>query len=72
MTVRACANCGVPEQRGQDAKGRPTVNLSPLTNLCIECTVADASGSHTFHSRREERQGEVIDTKQLQAGKDAD
>jgi len=31
MTARACTGCGTPEQRGFDAKGRPTVNLDPST-----------------------------------------
>jgi hypothetical protein len=39
MTARVCLGCQVPEQRGVDANGRETVNLNPLTDLCIECTV---------------------------------
>jgi len=72
MTARACTGCGTPEQRGFDAKGRPTVNLNPLTGLCVTCTVKAAVTRTSFHSRREDRRGDVVDTKQLQAGKDAD
>lgn len=72
MTERACSTCGTPERRGTDSQGRSTVNLNPLTGLCLQCTVKQAVGARSFHSRREDRQGEVIDTKQLQAGKDAE
>jgi hypothetical protein len=65
MTDRRCANCGTPEQRGIDGNGRPRVNLNPLTGLCVKCTVSAATGRRTFHSRRDDRKGEVIDTKAL-------
>ena len=42
MTPRVCGSCGVPEARGLDGGGRETVNLNPLTGLCLDCTVAVA------------------------------
>jgi hypothetical protein len=42
MTVRVCLGCRLPEARGVDAAGRPTVNLNPLTDLCVTCTVSAA------------------------------
>ena len=37
MTDRVCVDCGTPEIRSQDAKGKPTVNLNPLTGQCVPC-----------------------------------
>lgn len=48
MTVRTCPSCGLEEQRGVDAGGRPTVNLDPTTGLCVNCTVTAAMGPKSF------------------------
>lgn len=68
--MRTCPGCGVEEKRSLDGNGRPLLNLNPLTGLCTACTVKAAASTHTFHSRREDRQGEVIDTKALAARND--
>jgi hypothetical protein len=46
------------------------VNLDPSTSLCVSCTVKASAWAHTFHSRREDRLGEVVDTKALAARND--
>lgn len=37
--TRTCPNCGTPESRWI-AGGREHVNLSPLTDQCVECLAA--------------------------------
>lgn len=70
MTATTCPGCGAPETRTLDTNGRPMLNLSPITGLCVDCTVKAAAESHTFHSRREDRKGDVVDTKALAARND--
>ena len=68
--MRTCPDCGVPEQRTTDERGRPVVNLDPFTGKCVACLTKAAATSHTFHSRRQDRLGKTIDTKSLSAGRD--
>lgn len=35
--LRACKSCGLPEHRRKDDKGRDTVNLDPVSGLCVPC-----------------------------------
>lgn len=70
--VRRCPDCHVEERRERDDRGHERVNLDPTTGRCVDCLRNAAAQAHTFHSRRDDRHGEVIDTKQLQAGKDGD
>ncbi len=41
-TARKCPDCGEPEYRGTDARGRELVNLDPITDRCITCLVKRA------------------------------
>lgn len=70
VSERTCANCGTPEERKRDARGRNVVNLDPLSGLCLVCILARAAGTKAFHSRREDRKGEVVDTKARAARND--
>ena len=66
-----CKGCGAEEQRTTNTLGHATsTNINPLTGLCTDCTVKASAAAHTFHSRREDRQGEVVDTKALAARND--
>lgn len=67
MSPRACVDCGAPERRGVDEHGRPTVNLDPTTGRCLACIVKAAAAGRSFHSRREDRKGQVVDPKALAA-----
>lgn len=69
--MRTCPGCGVAEHRQKDDRGRETVNLDPFTGKCIACLSTAAASAHTFTSRREDRQGDVVDTRKL-AANDAD
>ena len=37
--MRACVDCGQPEDRRKDASGRPLLNLDPVSGKCIQCLV---------------------------------
>lgn len=37
--MRACPECGTPEERKQDSSGMDLVNLDPFTGLCLDCLV---------------------------------
>ena len=47
---RTCKDCGVPEERIRDEKGRELVNLSPLTNQCVWCLGKAALARHTWEA----------------------
>lgn len=66
--MRTCPGCGVEEHRTKDDRGRETVNLDPFTGKCIPCLAKAAASSHTFTSRRDDHQGEVVDVRKLAAG----
>lgn len=63
--MKTCPDCGLPEERKKDARGREVTNLEPLSGRCLGCLGREALKRHTFHSRREDRKGQVIDTKDL-------
>lgn len=46
--MRACLGCGLPEQRGKDLQGRPTLNLNPINGLCVHCTITAAVEAKGF------------------------
>jgi hypothetical protein len=71
MTPRVCVGCGTPEDRKQDARGQEVTNLEPSTGLCLACLVKQSASGHVFHSRREDRKGEAVDVKSLQARNDS-
>ena len=35
--MRQCKRCGLLEHRQKDAKGRETLNLDPVSGLCVSC-----------------------------------
>jgi hypothetical protein len=47
---RCCKDCGAPEERIVDDKGRPMVNLSPLTDQCVTCLGKAALARHTWEA----------------------
>lgn len=50
MTHTSCPDCGLSLDRGVDEKGRPTMNLSPLTGQCVQCLGKAALARHVFES----------------------
>lgn len=64
MTDRVCVDCGTPETRRKDARGRVVLNLNPLTGQCLTCMLAHGAKPKPFPEPK------VFDPKLAQAGKD--
>jgi hypothetical protein len=66
MSDDVCAGgCGAP--RYIVVNGVREINVEPTSGLCINCL---PKANRTFHSRRDDRAGEVVDTKALAARND--
>lgn len=69
MSERACATCGKPEERKLNAFGATaSLNLNPITGLCVDCEVNAAAARHTFP--RTVRAVEPVDSKAKAARND--
>jgi hypothetical protein len=70
---RKCPDCGLKEDRKLDERGRPIVNLSPLTGQCVSCLGRAALARHVFAAglKEPEPEPEPFDAKAARARNDS-
>jgi hypothetical protein len=69
--LKTCVSCGASEVRKVNEIGALiSTSINPITGRCVGCTVTEAASTHTFHSRREDRLGQVFDARAAAARND--